>query len=477
MEIDSVGVAALVLGLLTLVSNAERAVVYFAVSGVFGASAALKLPAIGGASIPVSHLLMAFLVVAGLREREVRACLLGALTFPRAGFWLLIFALYSIVTAFFMPRMFAGDTVVFVLARAPIAGAGVELAPLLPRPTNITQAVYMIGGVVAFAFVAAMIMAGYARSVVLAVTAAAITHVLLAFVDLAGHIANVDALAFVRNGNYAMLTDNEIKGFKRICGGFAEAGAFTFVAVGFYAFSLQLWLHNVRPKLNGTLVIVMAVVIILATSTTAYVTFLLYSLIVYAECITRMRMGSRRNLLYLSAGPVAVGLLVMGLMLIPAAWSAIANMYDATVAHKLQSQSGVERSSWNSLAVKNFFDTVGLGAGLGSVRTSSFLVALVSNVGVIGTLLYSAFFVSLMRPQGERAVRDHDAAVRCAARSACIAIFISASITLGNIDLGIFFSIFAALGTTRRSSNVPTIRAPVAHELPTIVVRPLPQPT
>ncbi|MET0259320.1 MAG: hypothetical protein ABW179_12150 [Methylobacterium sp.] len=476
MEVEIVGLVAFALGLLTVFLGARPALIFFAVSGVLGAAAAFKLSSVGGASVPPSHLLLVFLALAGLRDASVRRYLLETVAFPRAGFWFLLVVAYSLVSAVFMPRIFTGATTVFVLGRAPTPLAAIQLAPLAPSPTNVTQAVYMVGDLVCFVLASAMVMAGYTRTVVWALTIAAFVHILLAIVDVASFAVGIgDALSFLRNGGYKMLADNEIKGFKRIVGGFTEAGAYTYVAVGFYAFALQLWLHNVRPKLNGALTLVLGMAILLATSSTAYVTFALYSLIVYAQCVTRIRMGSTRNLIYLAAGPVAVGLFVMGLMLVPAAWEVVSNLFDVTLAKKLNSSSGVERTAWNSLALKNFFDTAGLGAGLGSVRTSSFAVALLSNVGAIGTALFGIFFYTLLRPPGERTARDPDLPVRQAARSACIAILISAVITLGNIDLGIFFTLFAALGTTRRHEAGRAVGEPVFRRMPVLIAAPIPR--
>lgn len=477
MEVEIVGIVALALGLLTVILGSRPALIFFAISGVLGAAAAFKLSSVGGASIPPSHLLLVFLALAGLREASVRRFMLATIAFPRAGFWFLLIVVYSLITALFLPRIFAGATTVFVLARAPTPLAAIQLAPLAPSPTNVTQAVYMLGDLVCFVLASAMVMAGYARTVVRALTAAAIAHILLAIVDVASFAVGIgDALSFLRNGGYKMLADNEIKGFKRIVGGFTEAGAYTYVAVGFYAFALQLWLHNVWPRLNGALTLVLGAAILLATSSTAYVTFFLYSLIVYAQCVTRMRLGSKRNLIYLVAGPAAVGLFVMGLMLIPAAWEVVTNLFDVTLAKKLNSSSGVERAAWNSLALQNFFDTSGFGAGLGSVRTSSFLVALLSNVGTIGAALFAVFLFMLLRPPGERTAQDPDIPLRRAARSACVAILISAAITLGNIDLGIFFTLFAALATTRRYEGAAEAGQLRFRRIPTSLATPFPRP-
>jgi hypothetical protein len=55
------------------------------------------------------------------------------------------------------------------------------------------------------------------------------------------------------------------------------------------------------------------------------------------------------------------------------------NYVNELILSKPTSDSGVERASWNALALQNFFDTWGLGAGLGTNRSSSFPLALLSK--------------------------------------------------------------------------------------------------
>ncbi|PYY33960.1 MULTISPECIES: hypothetical protein [unclassified Curtobacterium] len=56
---------------------------------------------------------------------------------------------------------------------------------------------------------------------------------------------------------------------------------------------------------------------------------------------------------------------------------------------KLGSQSQLARSGADGVGLEVFWDTGGLGAGLGGNRASSFVVTLLSTVGVVGTALFS----------------------------------------------------------------------------------------
>ncbi|MGO7624355.1 hypothetical protein ACC687_41050, partial [Rhizobium ruizarguesonis] len=59
----------------------------------------------------------------------------------------------------------------------------------------------------------------------------------------------------------------------------------------------------------------------------------------------------------------------------------IAGLVNTTLSDKLQSQSGEERTACNTLALISFVDTATFGAGLGTVRASIFIAALLSYAG------------------------------------------------------------------------------------------------
>lgn len=112
-----------------------------------------------------------------------------------------------------------------------------------------------------------------------------------------------------------------------------------------------------------------------------------------------------------------------------------------------------------------FVDTFGFGAGNGSMRTSSFALAVLSNLGVIGTLLFSFFFIGLFfggRADGEPDQLEH--ATRLAAKSACMAWLISATISSALTDLGMPFFAFAAIGCAR-ADPVTSKNGPDARDL------------
>jgi hypothetical protein len=122
----------------------------------------------------------------------------------------------------------------------------------------------------------------------------------------------------------------------------------------------------------------------------------------------------------------------------------------ATLLDKATSGSGQERALWNAQAFRNFLDTYWLGVGLGSARASSFLLVLLSNLGIFGTVVFTLFAINVCRaPYLERAhTSAEDFAVRKAASDATVAGLIGSLVALGMFDLGVSFYMFAAAASS-----------------------------
>jgi hypothetical protein len=134
--------------------------------------------------------------------------------------------------------------------------------------------------------------------------------------------------------------------------------------------------------------------------------------------------------------------------------SYVQGLLETMVFNKMNTSSGVERSAWNRQALQNFLDTFGFGVGNGSVRASSFPIAVLANLGFVGAAIFRMFFVRvLFRTQAGKDIDHLDAAYQQAARSACIASLIAATISGALIDLGLPFFVFAALAC---AESIPT---------------------
>lgn len=428
---------------------------------LFGATAAILLPALGGATITPAVLFLPFLLARALSERGVRGCLRQT-AYPDAGFWLLLLAMWGMFSAYFLPRLFAGEVLIRTYDRYSLVRS-IPLVGLHPVSGNITQVGYALGGLVAFLAVRVLLeergRLDRFRDAVL----------LLAGLNCLAAVINVGELYFglpsmleyVRNGGYAILVGGELGGLQRVSGTFPETSAFSAFTLPLFAFTFSLWLSKVRPTWSAVLALASLAFLLISTSGTAY-----FGLAVYLVCLglaLAWRGLARGNVPRLGALLLAgmLGQLILCAVLIyhPEAMEPVARFFDATVGNKMQSLSGIERSSWNQQAWSNFLDTYGIGIGLGSAQASSFPLVLLSNVGVIGTLFFLAFVVKVLKG-GQADSTLPAAAVTRAARHAVLATLIAASISGRVFDLGVAFYAFAAAA----SIAVPEL-APVPKEV------------
>jgi hypothetical protein len=449
MTIELIGVIALVFGVAGLFLDSTFIVYVFFCSTLLGSAGAVILTALGGTNIQPAHLLLGFLILRLMRDRAVRDGALRAISIGQPGFWLLMTMLYSTVSAYLMPRLFAGETMAFAV-RATM-GLDNSIAPLEPTTSNLTQSIYFIGNFICF-----VVLCGFASSLSgrkhLARAALACVSLNLVFVvlDLVTYLTNTaDLLAFIRNATYQTMAESDVAGVKRIVGSFVEASTFGYWTLGYFAFATSLWLNGIATRLTLPLCLLSLVALLCSTSSTAYVGLMVFLFVQY--CIIGLKFISRpvkiQKGIFIIAVPFIVVLVVVLIAMNDTTSAIVGDVLDNLLFNKLSTSSGIERSNWNSQAIRNFIDTFGFGAGNGSVRASSFPVAVISSLGVIGSTTYALFLVPVLF--GQNGTSDTTMVVyQNAARSACFAWLIAASLSGGFIDLGLSFFAFAALACT-----------------------------
>ncbi len=449
MSIEWIGAITIVIGLAILRQGPRFGVFALTISCLLGAAAAVQLPSLGGASIPPSYILLFFFAISVACSHRLRANLPLTVAFPGPGFWLAALVIFGALSAIFLPRIFFGLSYVYSLARSDVApDAAIEVLPLAPAASNITQSLYLGADLVCFMAVAAYTACRGPKDVANAILVAAVVNLAFVVLDAVTYATGThELMSIIHNANYRMLDEGELGGIKRLVGSYAEAGAYAYAAIGFYAFFLSQWLAGVNAALSGALAFLLLLTLLACTSTTAYASLAIYSGLVFLSCILKTMLGqsSAQQRIYLFVLPIAVLLVVIGAMLLPTLWDAVERLYDAAIANKLDSDSGVERMEWNDQALRTFFDTKGLGAGVGSVRASSILIAILANVGVIGAALFGALLITLSRAIGWFRRQSVDNEMASSGAVAALALVIPASVAAGSIDLGLYFSIFAGL--------------------------------
>ena len=448
----------------SLWASGTRMITVFVVACLFGGSAAASLPGLGGAPLTPAVFALPFLLVQTVRTCGLRNALRPVATGP--GVALALMVTWGVLGAVLLPRIFLGETFVNTTDRNSFS-LGVSLIPLRPNSTNITQACYVIGGAGAFFLMSALLARdeGLARfrNAVLLLTA---LNCLAAFINLAEHhLGFPSVMEYVRNAEYAVMDGGEVGGLVRISGTFPETSAFSAFTLPLFAFAASLRRSGQCTKVTGWLALTSLALLAFSTSTTAYA-----SLLVYFGCLAvvvtwRVVWQGKIPVWGLPAALTGGGLAIVCcvVLLKPEVLAAVQDFFQATLLRKLESSSGVERSSWNVQAWQNFLDTYGLGAGLGSARASSFPMVLLSNLGAIGATLFAVFVVQVLRAAFVPSAQPADAVAR-AAGHAVMATLIAFAISGTVFDLGIAFYVFAAAAAS--PVRQPVDRQSPARQLP-----------
>lgn len=458
MSIAPIGLLTIVVGLLCLALGYRAAFTTLVVATLFGAAAALL---IGPANIQPAHLLLGFVAASMIMHRREIADAIAALRFPEPGFWLLCLVLYGVASAVLAPRLLGGDIPIIPLGTSDFANTG-STVPLSPVSSNFTQSVYLVADLICFAITTSIAStpAGF-ETITRALLACVVANILLAFLDIGTFATGTSwLLDFIRNAQYAPHFGDEVSGMKRIVGSFTEASSFARLTLGLAAFSGTLWVCGRSPALTGPLAVISFVLVVMSTSSTGLAGAPLVLLIVYMT--GAMRSGFNLGNPYRSAAVLGAPLLAIAAILVvllnDAASDIIRNYLDVLIFEKSTSASGIERDSWNTFALQNFFDSYGIGVGLGTSRASSFPLALLSNVGVAGTLFYLLFIGSAFL--GRRGVpMSGPSDVRLAARNACLGLIIGDTFAAPTVEQGLLFYVFVGMACAQpeRATYPPAV--------------------
>jgi hypothetical protein len=240
-----------------------------------------------------------------------------------------------------------------------------------------------------------------------------------------------------------------VAGFKRIVGSFSEAAVFATTTLGLFAFNGRLWLSGIYTRFTFTIAALSLCALLFSTSTTGYVGLSLLLAIAYLDCFIRTLTGrgTVQMVVFVGGLPLVIAICVIALALNDTYWLYIHDLLNTMVLSKMSTDSGVERTAWNRQALMSFFDTSGFGAGIGSLRASSFLIAVPASIGIFGAFTYGAFIFCVLFSRRERSVESDpfEVAGQQAARAACLACLLSASVAGAFVDLGLIFFIYAGL--------------------------------
>ncbi len=408
---------------------------------VLAAVSALDLPALGGASVTPANLFLLFFLLRLVSTRDGLAALVVTVGPRRPLFPFLLLVAWILGSALLLPRLFAGATQVFSLARSLDDDSGT--VPLQPTSGNISQAVYAAGG-----FAMACATCAYARrpggrqallAAIIALTSAHLAFAILDLVTAATHTGFI--LDVVHTANYAFLTDDEVGGLKRISGSFSEASSFATFSLTLLAVNLPLFVMRVRPRFTGPASALLAGFIVLSTSSAGYAGLGVFGAGFGAYALVAGLVLRRRRVATIAVAALGSGLFLVALVVLflPGVAATAGAVLGASVLDKGASDSAIERGSWNTTALQVFHDTHWLGAGIGTTRGSNYALVLLSNLGAIGFALFVFLMARLLFSRLSADLADEDRALVRAARIGMASALVPYLLVGTVYDLGTLF--------------------------------------
>lgn len=453
MQLTIFGIAVTAIGLILLLRGSVMAMLIFVLGcSLMGGSAALFLTGLSNSSVPPTNLAMAFLAArcllpsAGQGERLSESL--------RANVWLLVFALYGAVTAWILPRVFAGALAVTPLRPNP-GKYLLAASPLQFSSQNITVSIYLISTLLAgiCAHVAMRSSPSAPRTLVRAASVVSATHALLGFASvlLAGPLGPL--FSFFRNGFYAQLNQS-ISGFVRMSGIFAEPSVFAAYGFVWLVFLTELWLREVETRWTAPALGLVLLALLVSTSSTAYVGLGGYGLILVLRFVFNPSAIPARKILWIV---FVFGAGLAGILFAAAArpemFGELSRIVSLTTIDKLDSESGIQRAFWARQGYDAFVRSFGLGIGAGSFRSSSLLTAILGSVGVIGSFAFVAQLVRVFMPLRRSTYAswgETRISVGAAASWTAIIMLLPASFSAASPDPGLLWGVICGAGLALR---------------------------
>jgi hypothetical protein len=402
-EVTPLGYALVPIGVVALLVRPAALLWLGVVAAIFQGGAVLNYVTGGGTVIPVMpfffvSVLMAVALLVHARRAGWAWERLAAEP-RRVVLFLVAFAAWGVASAFLLPRYFAG-----MLVNPPRASMDLTYGHLLPLHfghSNLAQAGYLPLAVVFLVFaICATEPLGAARTMYRGLVAATVLALGVGFYQKAASARGwyyparliVSNEVTFRSGAYREVTAG--LGL-RLSSTFSEASyAGAFFAAAFVFFAL-LAVHSPRRRLLRALIGLMCLgAAALTGSSTAYgclaVGVVLFLVI---EVFAPMVCGRVSPVATALAGLgfVAVGVGALFLPLGP-----VARVLTDELFQKIHSGSALHRFAADRAAWLVFWHTWGLGVGLGSERPSSLVLYLLSNVGVIGSLVFLGALFALL---------------------------------------------------------------------------------
>jgi hypothetical protein len=219
---------------------------------------------------------------------------------------------------------------------------------------------------------------------------------LVIFFGILQKVCSITGLPFPKDLIYSSLTYTQggsltFQNIARISSTFLEpssAGCF----LSAFSIFLLCFLIRKQDKLYLLYFCLSCLTLFFTTSTTGYISFLMiiFALVFFGFIEILFSKKARRGLF------LKIAILIIMSLLIFIAFNASAevqSIFSEFIFNKGSSSSFVNRSASNEYSIQLLFNTFGLGVGLAGHRPSGLLFLIISNLGIIGFLLFLVVFV------------------------------------------------------------------------------------
>lgn len=369
----------------------------------FGAFAVVPVRMTGGLSLLAVHVTAAlFLLQQFLLRRQGLADLLTtALRGP--GLVLTMFWTVALLVTLFIPRLLAGQ-----IAIVPMATAYLEVALLRPTVQNMSQLAYLtVSSLLVFAFATFFRSPRHQPLILRGLVLCAIVTIITGTLSyLTSYLPLDPFLDIFKSANYALLDSASISdGSRRITGLMPEAssyGALTLSLLSCLYFLRGIVDDRVQAVRLNTLIVALAILLVMSTSSAAYVGLGILALLIGLDWFTRAFRINRPRFSYSGVREdfflalAIIGFAAAAVMITPGVFEPVMERLDDVVFSKTQSSSYVERSAWTTTSLQAGLDSYLVGVGLGSTRASNFAVVLFASTGFLGFILYFGFVARLL---------------------------------------------------------------------------------